>query len=304
MGPISDAHKLTYSSNVALAVQQKRSRIDMGFSYQSGLSGRQSTIIELIGSASAVVDLGRKADTPDIDNAIEPVWINPRQLAWGKLIEKEDAIKALTDYQSAFVQAGAAGMVRGKDVILSQAVFGSRKIGADGTTVSAWAGQTVGVGVGASATDDTTATGMNVRKLLRARRYLQAAQVDTGMEELFFSGNSQQTEELFRDLTFVSRDYRGSDNQPLNTPDQPQQILSITILPSNDGSAAFTNYDGSTYTAALWCKSALYWGEFDPLTVAVPLRPDKMNRPHPQMEQWLGACRSEDAKVVKILSKI
>jgi hypothetical protein len=289
---------------VALAVQQRRSRLDMGFSYQAGLSGRQSTLIELIGSASAVVDLGRKADTPDIDNSIEPVWITPRQLAWGKLIEKEDVIKALTDYQSPFVQAGAAGMVRGKDTILSSAIFGSRKIGLDGTTVSAWAGQTVGVGVGAGATDDTTATGMNVRKLLRARRYMQAGQVETGDEELFFSGNAQQTEELFRDLTFVSRDYRGQNETPLNTPDQPQRILNITIMPPNDGSAAFANYDGSTYTAAMWCKSGLYWGEFDPLTVAVPLRADKMNRPHPQMEQWLGACRSEDIKVVKILSKI
>lgn len=304
MGPISDAHKLTYAANVALAVQQKRSRLEMGFSYAPDLSGRQMTLLELIGSANAVVDLGRKADTPDIDNTIEPVWIRPRQLAWGKLIEKEDAIKALTNYQGPFTQAGAAAMVRGKDVILSAGVFGSRVIGADGVTVSAWAGQTVGVGVGASATDDTTATGMNVRKLLRARRYLSAGQVDIGMEELFFSGNAQQTEELFRDITFVNRDYRGQDKTPLNTPDQPQEILDITILPPNDGSAAFANFDGSTYTAALWCKSGIYWGEFDPLTVAVPLRPDKMNRPHPQMEQWLGATRSEDIKVVKILTKI
>lgn len=302
MGPISDAHKLTYSANVALAVQQRTSRLDMGFTYQSGLSGRQSTLIELIGSASAVVDLGRKADTPDIDNAIEPVWITPRQLAWGKLIEREDAIKALTDYQSPFVQVGAAGMVRGKDQILSQAVFGTRKIGQDGTTISAWAGQTVGVGIGAGPTDDTTATGMNVRKLLRARRYLQAAQIDTGLEELYFSGNSQQTEELFRDLTYISHDYR--DGRPLENPDQPQKILNIYILPPNDGSAAFSNFDGSTYTAALWCESGMYWGEFDPLRIDVPLRPDKMNRPHPQMEQWLGAVRSEDAKVVKILTKI
>jgi len=304
VGPISDAHKLTYSANVALAVQQKRSRLEMGFSYQDGLSGRQSTMIELIGSASAVVDLGRKADTPDIDNSIEPVWITPRQLAWGKLIEKEDAIKALTNYQGPFTQAGAAAMVRGKDTILSQALFASRKIGQDGTTVSAWAGQTVGVGVGASATDDTTPTGMNVRKLLRGRRYMQAGQVQTGDEELFFSGNAQQIEELFRDLTFVSRDYRGENTTPMNTPDQQQSILNITVLPANDGSAALANFDGSTYTAALFCKSGMYWGEFDPLTVAVPLRPDKMNRPHPQMEQWLGATRSEDIKVVKILTKI
>ncbi|MBR0700171.1 hypothetical protein JQ599_09690 [Bradyrhizobium diazoefficiens] len=301
MGPITDAHKLTYQNNVMLAVQQKRSRLDMGFSYQTGLSGRQSTMVELIGSASAVVDLGRKADTPDIDNSIEPVWITPRQLAWGKLIEKEDAIKALTDYQGPFTQAGAAAMVRGKDVILSQAMFGSRKIGADGTTVSAWAGQTVTVGIGASSTDDTTATGMNVRKLLRGRRLMQSGQVITGDEELFFSGNAQQTEELFRDLTYISHDYRAG--KPLENPDEPQRILNITILPPNDGSAAFADYDGSTYTAALFCKSGMYWGEFDPLTVNVPLRPDKMMRPHPQMEQWLGAARSEDIKVVKILTK-
>jgi hypothetical protein len=301
MGPITDAHKLTYAANVALAVQQKRSRLDMGFSYQSGLSGRQSTLIELIGSANAVVDLGRKADTPDIDNSIEPVWITPRQLAWGKLIEREDAIKALTDYQGPFTQAGAAAMVRGKDIILSQSVFASRKIGQDGTTVSAWAGQTVGVGVGFSATDDVTAAPMNVRKLLRGRRYLQAGQVDVGMEDLFFSGNAQQTEELFRDLTYISHDYRRG--KPLDSPDEPQEILNINILPPNDGSAAFADYDGTTYTAALWAKSALYWGEFDPLRVDAPLRPDKMNRPHPQMEQWLGATRSEDIKVVKILTK-
>ncbi len=301
MGPITDAHKYTYASNVALAVQQMHSRLEMAFSYATGLSGKQSMMLELIGSAAAVINLGRKADTPDIDNAIEPVWMSPSQLAWGKLIEKEDAIKALTDYQSPFVQAGAAGMVRAKDTVLSSAVFGSRKIGAEGTTVSAWAGSTVTVGIGASATDDTTATGMNVRKLLRARRYLQAAQVDIGFEQLFFSGNAQQTEELFRDLTFISGDYR--NNKPLDSPDQPQHILGITILPPNDGSAAFTDYDGSTYTAALWAKSAMHWGEFDPLRTDVPLRPDKLMRPHPQMEQWLGATRSEDAKVVKILTK-
>lgn len=300
MGPISDAFKLTYQENVMLAVQQKRSRLDMGFSYKTGLSGRQSTMVELIGSTSAVINLGRKADTPDIDNTIEPVWITPAQLAWGKLMELEDAIKALTDYQSPFIQAGAAGMIRAKDTILSSAIFGSRKIGLDGTTVSAWNGQTVAVGIGSS--DDNTATGMNVKKLLRARRYLQAAQVDVGAEKLFFSGNAQQTEELFRDLTYISHDYR--NGKPLDSPDEPQNILNITILPPNDGAAAFANSDGSTAVAALWAQSAMWWGEFSALRTSVPLRADKLDRPHPQMEQWLGATRSEDAKVVKILTKI
>jgi hypothetical protein len=299
-GPITDAHKLTYQQNVALALQQKRSKFDMAFSYQDGLSGRQAQILELIGSTSAVVDLGRKADTPDIDNTIEPVWMIPRQLAWGKLIEREDAIKALTNYQGPFTQAGAAAMVRGKDVVLSSSLFASRKIGQDGSTTSAWAGDTVGVGVGAGATDDTTATGMNVRKILRGRRYLSSRQIDLGDEEIFVSLNAQGIEELFRDLTFINGDYR--DRKVL---DQPERIdiLNVTILPANDGVATLADYDGSTFTAAMWCKSGMYWGEFDPMRVDVPLRPDKMNRPHPQMEQWLGATRTEDYKVLKVLNK-
>lgn len=300
MGPITDAHKLTYSANVQLAVQQKRSKFDMAFTYVPGLSGKTATILELIGETSAVVDLGRKADTPDIDNTIEPVWIVPRQLAWGKLIEKEDAIKALTDYQSQFVQAGAKAMVRGKDIILSQSIFASRKIGPEGSTTSAWNGKTVGVGVGYSATDDTTAAPMNVRKVLRARRYFSESQIDVGDEEVFMSLNAQQIEELFRDLTFISADYR--NRKVLDEPERID-ILGVTVLPPNDGKAALADYDGSTYTGAIWCKSGLHWGPFDPLTINVPLRPDKMMRPHPQMEEWLGATRSEDAKVMKILTK-
>lgn len=297
-GPITDAHKLAYNSNVMLALQQKRSKYDMGFTYQSGLSGRIAQMLELIGSTTAVVNLGRKADTPDIDNTIEPVWMVPSQLAWGKLIEREDAIKALTDYQSQFVQAGAAGMVRAKDIVLSTAFFGSRKIGQDGSSTSAWAGDTVAVGVGHS--DGVTAIGMNVKKLLRGRRYMASRQVELSDEQLFFSGNAQATEELFNDLTFISSDYR--NRKPLDEPERID-ILNITIMPPNDGSATLADYDGSTYTSVLWAKSGMHWGEFDPLRTDAPLRPDKMNRPHPQMEQWLGATRSEDYKVVKILNK-
>lgn len=78
--------------------------------------------------------------------------------------------------------------------------------------------------------------------------------------------------------------------------------MGITIIPA-DGSAAQAAYDGSTDTAALWCKSGMLWGEFSPLRTDIPLRADKMNRPHPQAEQWLGATRTEDYKVVKILNK-
>jgi hypothetical protein len=301
MGPITDGHILAYQANMQLAVQQRRSKLENAFTFHAGLKGRIMSFLELIGSTTAIVNLGRKADTPDISNTLEQVWVTPSQLAWGQLMELEDAIKSIMDPQSAFIQAGAAAIVRGVDVILSAAVFGTRKIGQDGTSSSAWNGQTVAVGVGASPTDDTTPTGMNVRKLLRGRRYLMADQVDVGSEQIVFAGNAQQIEELFRDTTFISHDYR--DAKPLENPDGSMQILNITILPPIDGSAAFTDFDGTTYTAGMWAKSGMHYGDFSPLRTDVPLRADKLMRPHPQAERWVGASRGEDKKVVKVLTK-
>ena len=297
MGPITDAHKLTYQMNVELAVQQIRSKLEPSMTYEPTLKGRLACMLELIGSTTAVLNLGRAADTPNIDNQIEPIWIQPTQIAWGKIIEKEDAIKALTDYQSQFVQAGAAAVVRAVDTIMATAVFGSRRIGLDGGTTSTWAGKTVLSTVGSA--NGATDVGMNVAKIIRARRLMQEDQVDLGMEELYLGLNAQQQEELFRDLTYINSDYR--DAHVLDHPTRVD-ILDVTILPPLDGAAALPDADGTHFTAGIWCKSGMYYGDFSPVETQVPLRPDKLMRPHPQIERWCGASRSEDKKVIKIVT--
>jgi capsid protein len=306
MDVITTAHKLAYQSNVELALQQRRSKFEMSMTYVTGLNGRQKQVLELIGSTTAIVDGNRGGDTPNIDANIEPVWIIPHQIEWGKLIEKEDAIKALTDYESPFVQNGAAAVKRASDELYVKGsngvggLFGTRVIGQDGTTTSAWAGDTVAVGIGAGPTDDTTPTGMNVRKLLRALRYLQSRQVEVEFEQVFATVNAQGMEELYRDITFVNQDYR---NKAVLEEKQVRSILGIEIIPA-DGQVALANFDGSTYTFALWVKSGMYIGDFSPLMTRAEPNPAKKYRIHPYMEVWRGSTRSEDYKVVKILSKI
>jgi hypothetical protein len=296
MGPVTDAHKLTYQANVELAVQQKRAQLEPIFTYQSGLSGRQANVIELIGSTSAIVNGPRGGDTPNIDNQLEPVWVKPTQLEWGKVIEKEDAIKALTDYQSPFAQAGAAAIQRSRDDVFAAAIFGSRIIGQDGLTVVAWdnTGRLVGEGIGSA--DDVTVTGMNVKKLIRGKRLLQAAQIDIDAEELWCVLNAAEIEGLYRDITYVSKDYR---SQAVLEGRQVLSILNVTIIPSEK----LPNLDADTHRAAMGCKSGMIQGDFSPIMTRAEPNPAKKYRIHPYIETWMGATRTEDAKVVEILNK-
>lgn len=296
MDVITSNHKTTFQANMELALQQLRSKYEGSFTYVSGLKGRTAQFVEIYGPTAAVANLGRKADTPDIDSLVEAIWMSPTQIAWGRLMEIEDAIKNVMDPSSQFIKAGAAAMVRGADKVRRDAIFGPRKIGQDGAQTSNWNGDTVADTVGSS--NGSTQVGMNVAKIIRARRYMQARQVDIDMEQLTLQTNALGMEELYNDITFVSKDYR---EKSVVEGKQVRSILDVNIEVV-DGETALADYDGSTHTAAMWAKSGLYWGEFSPLRTDMPLRADKMNRPHPQMEHWISASRTEDYKVVKILN--
>jgi hypothetical protein len=299
MGPITDAHKIEYGRNVQLAVQQKRSRFEQGFTYHDDWKGRVMIFEELMGSAAAIINGPRGGDTPNIEQNHEPVWVTPTQIEWGKLIEKEDAIKALTDYESPYVQSGAAAIVRGRDLIFATALLGSRIIGLDGTTTSAYSNPkgTVANTVGSS--DGNTTVGMNIRKVQRAKRLLRSAYVEVDYEDLWCALNAQGMEELFNDILTINTDeakmaYIDKDTRTV------QRVAGVNFVSYE----SIPDIDASNYAAVLWCKSAMHYGDFDPLQTSVEPNPAKKYRLHPYMENWFGATRSEDVKVIKVLTKI
>ena len=298
MGPITDSHKLNFQKNLELALRQLNPILEPAFTYHTGFSGEAMQMLELIGQTAAVKNIGRFADTPNIQNTVEPIWLSPTQLAWGQLMELEDTIKSVVDHQSIFIQAGATGMMIGAEELLRDALFGPRTIGKRGSTTAAWNGPTVPVGIGSS--DDVTAIGMKVAKIIRGRRLFQENHVQTRMETIYLATDAQAMEELFRDLTYISADYR--NRKVLDEPERVD-ILGVTILPPLEGTTAIPDFDATTSVSALFCKSGMHFADFSALRTDIPLRADKMNRPHPQMERWLGASRSEDAKVIKILNK-
>jgi len=311
-GPVSDTYKLTYNRLVLLATQQKQSRFTPGFTYAPDLSGRQKMILDLIEPTEAIVNGIRGGDTPNIDANHEPVWVQPIQLEWGKLIEKEDYIKALTDYESPYVQNGAAAITRGRDLVFATAILGNRIIGLDGTTVSAYGTTFVNQAGGTSnryvpntvgSADGQTAVGMNVRKLNRGKRIMQQQYVETDYEEFWFVGNAQAGEELYNDIITINTDYAKMAvlDQQVRTVKRVAdtnivQYENMPATPAVPGDAG----GGGDYIGAMWCKSGVYYGDFDPLTTQAEPNPAKKYRIHPYMENWFGATRAEDQKVVLV----
>jgi hypothetical protein len=298
VGPITDAHKIEYGRNVELAVQQRKSRFEQGFTYHNDWRGRTMIFDELMAPTQAIIDGARGGDTPNIDAQIEPVGVVPHQIEWGKVIEKEDAIKALTDYQSPYVQNGAAAIVRGRDSVFSASLFGNRLTGQDGATSTAWdsTGRVVAKEVGSS--DGATDTGMNVRKIQRAKRLLRAQYIDLDMEDLWGVLNAQEMEELYNDIITINTDF--AKMAVLDHDKREVHMVAGVQFAHFEGKA---DYDSTHYASAIWCKSGMHYGDFDPLSINVQPNPAKKYRPHPYMENWWGASRSEDAKVIKIVNK-
>lgn len=293
-GPVTDTHRITYRENVTLALQEKKAQFDDAFMYDADLKGKQVRMINIVGTTEARIDAPESGDTPDVEITHEPVWVLPRRIDWGKLITKEDQIKALTDYQSEYVQSGAAAMVRSKNGILASALFAPRLIGNEVPVATPWAGDTVPMTVGSA--DGSTDVGMNVKKILRAFRLMEEREIMIEEEDMYLALDPVEIESLYYDLTYVNKDYRSKavieEKRVLN-------ILGIPILPTR----RIADNAANVSTAALWCKSGMGWGEFMPLDVKSDPNPQKQFREQVYMEQWIGATRTQDEKVVKILNK-
>lgn len=294
MGPVTDVHRIMYRDNVMQALQERRRQFDDYFTYFDNLSGKQVMVLDLIGQSEARQDAPEGGDTPDIDSNHEPVWCRPIRIDWGKIIKKEDQIKALTDFKSEYVQTGANAFIRKHNGILAGALFGPRLIGNEVPVSTPWAGRTVPVDLGTTGTPN----GMSVKKILNGLRLMENDEVILEEEDLALGLDPLEVEQLWNDLTFVSKDYR----KEAQLDDMSKRVISIFGIPVVS-TKRIADYDGTTSTAALWAKSGVGWGPFMPMDIKSKENPAKQYREHPYIEGWEGATRTEDFKVVKILNK-
>lgn len=292
MGPDIDAARVTYRSNVELALQEQNDQFSPYFSTIGEATGKLLRVVDLVSDSEAREDAPEGGETPNIEANHEPVWVRPKRFDWGVTLKVENQIKALTDFKSTYVQGGVAAIVRKRNVFHANCLFGNRLIGSEVPVSTAWAGSTVPVDLEATGTPSR----MSVRKILNGIRLMKEAFIEVGMEQIVIAGNAQQNEELYQDITFTSKDYI---NQSVF---EGKQVKSFMGMPFID-TQRITQFDASTWQAAMFCVSGMWKGSAWPLNVKAQENPNREFREQVYIEEWDVCTRSEDKKVVKILTK-
>lgn len=293
-GPIEAVHKTTYAANVQLALQQKQAKLVPLTTAIPNVKGKQMQAVELVGSSDAQEDAPHSTDTPDIPPKHEGIYVKPRRIIWGRTIPSETDIKAAVDYSSTYVQEGAAAVQRSRDKFVSEAAFGARLIQyeEDGVPVAISFDANRNVAVGYGAASDS---GLTVKKIVRALAMLEAAEVDLDSEELILWHSAWQNESLYGELQVTSKEYR---DKAVFEGKRVTEFMGIRLVSWQKLPVA-----SSVRTCLLYCKSGLHSGDAMPLTTQIERNANKQYQPHPFMETWLAATRSEDEKFVQIFCK-
>ncbi|MBS7703178.1 phage capsid protein [Chelatococcus asaccharovorans] len=293
-GPIEAVHKVRYNDNVKLALQRIRSVFRETFSLIPDVKGKEAQAVELVGRSRARRNAPNNAPTPNIPPSHAGIWVKPQRLDWGRTIPSSTSLLTATQYESIYVQEGAAAMRRGEDEILSETFFGIRLVAQDDTGLYTQvpfdtANQQIPVNYKAGG-----ATGLTVKKFVGALSKFIDSEVDVDHEEIFCAITGKQNEDLYAELQVSSKDYRNKaifeDKRVLSF--MGVQLVTYTDLPKTG--------EGHR-RCPFWLKSGMHMGDALPISTVIERNPSMQYQPHPYMEQWLAATRSEDEKVIDIL---
>lgn len=288
-----------FTQNVSHLVQKGGSLLLPFVDSSGAYQGESQEVVKQFGATKARRgDNTRHGDTPIMSTPRDQRWVIPENIDWGDLFDRNDLIKMLIDPTSPITKAAVMAMGRETDTTIINALFGDAKTGkAAGTTTAFPAtSQNVGIQVGITPAADT---GMNVGKIIRARRLLRANYAIHPSDPLVFAGGARQEEELFNDDRFVNTRYRKS--AVLEDADSNEffrvHFVFLEEMPTDPA-------DATQRWCALFPQSAIHFGTWNGgMKTHLAQNPQKKFNWQLYMHETQGATRTEEKKIVRVVCK-
>lgn len=284
---ITTAFVEQYSANLRHLSQQMDSRLRNTVEIES-VTGKNA-FFEQLGSTAAQLRTTRHADTPRVDTPHARRRVSLADYDWADLIDNEDKVRMLIDPASEYARAAVMAMNRTIDDVIITAADGTAYTGVDGSTSTAFdTNMVVDVqvrDVGVSAAD----LGLNVAKLIEAKRLLDANEVDP-MDPRTLVVNARQLASLLNSTKATSSDYNAVKalvSGELNS------FMGFNFVRSERIGTDANSDDKVLFYARSGIKLA--FGR--DITGRISERPDKNYSVQVFASMTLGATRMEEAKV-------
>jgi len=260
----------------------------------TGYSGKKASPVKTFGTTKARVNSGRNADTPIMGTPRDRRWLSPNEIEWGDLVDSLDIVNFGDDPTSDLVLAGGMALGRAIDEdIIIPAFFGTNYTGENGETATTFpSGNEVAAvfdGQGGA-----TPLGLTATKIARAKRILKGNKERVDLDVLNLAYPADQHEKLAEDIFTTSKDFA---TKARKDEDDFQGYMGINFIPYE---GLVEQSDGDLWLP-MWLSRGMHVGEYEEHERDVYKRGDKKNNTQVYFQEFWGATRTQETKVVKII---
>lgn len=280
-----------FRSQVEHLNQQDGSRL-RGAVRLDSISGEKS-FYEQLASTVATKRTSRHSDTPRVDSGHQRRMVLAADFEWSDLIDKQDKIRLLAEFNNPYAKAAAMAIGRAQDQEIITAALGNAYTGHDGTTsVGIGAANQIAVNFGGSN------SGLTIGKLRQANYLLSANNNDTS-EPWYIAGTARQKLDLLATTEVTSSDYntvRALVNGEINS------FLGFNFIWTEEFqnvASAFDSTNDINYIFA-WRKSGLLLATGQEINIRMDELPTKSYSTQIYASATFGATRMQEGSVIQI----
>ena len=282
---ITTAFVQQYSSNVQMLSQQMGSYLRSAADVETIVG--KNAFFDQVGKTTAQLRTSRHSDTPQVDTPHSRRRVSLGDYEWADLIDNQDKVRMLIDPTSSYAKAAAAAMGRAMDDVIISALGGTSYTGETGaTSVVLPSSQKP---YSASQTD-----GLNITKLLEAKKILDLADVDPSIQRFFVCG-PRQIANLLGTTQITSSDF---NTVKALAQGQVDSFLGFKFIVSNRLAFDATNTDDRLCYA--FTADAIKLAIGKDVMARIDERADKSYSTQVYYCMSIGATRMEEEKVVEI----
>jgi len=286
----------TYHSNVEMAFQQKRSRLEG--TVTRGTQNSEFDFWDRIGVVEANEVEGRHTDTPLNTTPFDRRRLQTRPYDWADLIDKKDKLRMLSDPASSYVQNAVNALNRKKDRVIIDAATADAYTGKTGNTVVSFpAAQQIAADF--VETGSAVASNLTIGKLRRIVEIFRTNEVidDYGENEspAQITGvvTASQLTALLRSMEVTNADYNSVKALVNGTVD--------TFLGIKFKYTQLVKKSGNIRSCLFYVKKGIRFNIADEINTDVGPRRDKRNSVQVYATADFGATRMWEEAVIECL---